>query len=100
MAPKIGPTSFRTTVQEQPHQTHSSTISLVTPQAQVVRTSVAQHHHQQQHHAHAQTHIQLHQQQGGSAVLQQSRAALQQTLDERAMEVQSEDIVLPDIASE
>lgn len=35
-----------------------------------------------------------------AVVLQQSRVHLQSQLDERALEIQSEDIVLPDIASE
>lgn len=120
---KLGPTSFRTApsasahTHEQPHQPHASTITLVTPQQprslgppsrpsqmagqaghhpqpQPVRASVTVQQQQQQYHA---TTLQTQQ---GSAVLQHSREALQQTLEERALEVQSEDIVLPDIASE
>jgi hypothetical protein len=64
------------------------------PQPQPVRASVTVQQQQQQYHA---TTLQTQQ---GSAVLQHSREALQQTLEERALEVQSEDIVLPDIASE
>ncbi|GFZ50575.1 hypothetical protein JCM24511_08332 [Saitozyma sp. JCM 24511] len=118
---KLGPTSFRTapstSAHEQPHQTHASTVMLVTPQQprslgppsrpsqmtgqaghhpqpQAVRASVTVQQQQQQYLA---TTLQTQQ---GSAVLQYSREALQQTLEERALEVQSEDIVLPDIASE
>jgi hypothetical protein len=56
-------------------------------------------HHPQPQPVRASVTVQLQTQQG-SAVLQHSREALQQTLEERALEVQSEDIVLPDIASE
>lgn len=66
------------------------------PQPQRVRASVTVQQQQQQQQYHATT-LQTQQ---GSAVLQHSREALQQTLEERALEVQSEDIVLPDIASE
>ncbi|WVQ84371.1 hypothetical protein IAT38_006523 [Cryptococcus sp. DSM 104549] len=128
--PKMGPTSFRTAETSQYQgQSHTSTVSLVKQQtqrdSQVERkplgqpsrpSAMEQHHFQQQQPMRQSTsvpHLQpqqlLHQQQVwqqaqgssmASSVLQQSRAALQTQLDEKAAMVQSEDIVLPDIASE
>ncbi|WWC88403.1 uncharacterized protein L201_003314 [Kwoniella dendrophila CBS 6074] len=97
---KMGPSAFRTA---ETHQTQSSTMTLVNQNNQNGErkalgppsrpSSMAQQPMRQSNaisqggHAH-------------SNILQQSRVALQAQLDEKAALVQSEDIVLPDIASE
>lgn len=95
---KMGPTSFRTN--DEPAR--GPTISLVVPPAPAAqaerrplgppaRTSTAQGPHG------------THTAQAGpsnAAVLQQSRAALQAQLDQKALDMESEAIELPDIASE
>ncbi|WWD18744.1 hypothetical protein CI109_103198 [Kwoniella shandongensis] len=112
---KMGPSVFRTAEATHHTQSQSSTITLVSqsqsqtqaqqnverkalgppsrpsamaghPQPQAMRQSTAVHQSQ----AHGQA----------SVVLQQSRVALQTQLEEKAAMIQSEDIVLPDIASE
>ncbi|KAL1408525.1 hypothetical protein Q8F55_005337 [Vanrija albida] len=96
---KMGPTSFRTN--DEP--TRAPTISLVVPPAPAAaqaerrplgppaRTSTAQGPHGT-HAAHAGP--------SNATVLQQSRAALQAQLDQKAIDMESEQIELPDIASE
>jgi hypothetical protein len=110
---KMGPTSFRTApaaaVTE--HQA-SSTITLVNPQGErkplgppsrpsalpgTVRQSYAMPLHQQHPH---QQHQQYPAPPQPAAILQQSRVTLQSALEQKAIDMQSEDIVLPDIASE
>ncbi|OCF37313.1 hypothetical protein I316_01222 [Kwoniella heveanensis BCC8398] len=110
LAGKMGPSSFRTA---ENHQTHSSTITLVTQQqSQAPRdaerktlgppsrpSALANTQPMRQSNAIFQgTHVPALGQ--ASSVLQQSRVALQTQLDEKAAMIQSEDIVLPDIASE
>ncbi|WVF68772.1 hypothetical protein IAT40_003544 [Kwoniella sp. CBS 6097] len=109
-AGKMGPSSFRTA---ETHQTHSSTISLVTqPQHQAQReaerkalgppsrpSAMANPQPMRQSNPVYQG-TQSHTHGQASNVLQQSRVALQTQLDEKAAMIQSEDIVLPDIASE
>ncbi|KAK8858852.1 hypothetical protein IAR55_003082 [Kwoniella newhampshirensis] len=108
---KLGPSVFRTADAAQHTQTQNSTISLVTQ-----NQNQAQHNAERKalgppsrpsamaNHPYPQPMRQstaVHQAQGqASAVLQQSRVALQSHLEEKATLIQSEDIVLPDIASE
>ncbi|WVR06591.1 hypothetical protein IAU60_003623 [Kwoniella sp. DSM 27419] len=96
---KNGPSVFRTA--ETHHQTTSSTITLITQQPAPERkalgppsrpSAMAQHSMQPMRQSTA-----VHQ---SSSVLQQGRVALQAQLDEKAAMIQSEDIELPDIASE
>lgn len=100
-APKMGPTTFHTaeTTSVVATTTQTSTITLVNPQAErrplgpPSRPSAMAPIHQS-------TVVQQTNHNRASTVLQQSRKALQSQLDEKALEIQSEDIVLPDIASE
>ena len=100
-AQKVGPTHFRSISTNKPDvivqlQQSSSTISLVQTQTQVERPPLgppsrpAAQPIQNQ----AQTHA------VASAVLQKSRINLKAQIDQNVIEVQSEDIELPDIASE
>nr|XP_018262064.1 uncharacterized protein I303_05079 [Kwoniella dejecticola CBS 10117]OBR84222.1 hypothetical protein I303_05079 [Kwoniella dejecticola CBS 10117] len=96
---KMGPSAFRTAIEAS--ATSSSTITLVTQQngerkalGPPSRPSAMQQQHHQQHQQ------PIRQSTHHATTLQQSRVALQTQLDEKAAMVQSEDIVLPDIASE
>lgn len=106
---KLGPTAFRTaetttTSTTTVVATHG-TMSLVQPRAALGPPSRPSSQLPQPH-AYPTFQPQMHGQHGMSTqakpavVLQQSRIQLQTQLDEKALEIQSEDIVLPDIASE
>lgn len=98
----MGPTAFRTaTTTTEVHQTQSATITLVSSTAQADRRPLGPPSRPSHATAGAiRPSVILPHQQPAQSVLQQSRVALQTQLDEKALEVQSEDIVLPDIASE
>jgi hypothetical protein len=101
---KLGPTSFRTApTPMQTPQSQQSTVKLVTanpahlgpPSRPSGMTSgmTGTHPHPQWSHVPTGS-------SGPSNVLQQQRVALQTQLDDKALNTQSEDIVLPDINSE
>ncbi|WVQ65352.1 uncharacterized protein L199_003528 [Kwoniella botswanensis] len=96
---KMGPSAFRTAETA----TQSSTITLVTqnqPTGNGERKPLGPPSRPSQHQPaqpmRASTAVPSH----ANSILQQSRVALQTQLDEKAAMIQSEDIVLPDIASE
>lgn len=100
-AAKLGPTSFRTAPQQpDPAQ---STVRLVNanpahlgPPSRPSGMASTAHTHPHPQWSHVPTNSGA----GPSNILQQQRVALQSQLDDKALEAQSEDIVLPDIASE
>ncbi|WRT68045.1 uncharacterized protein IL334_005020 [Kwoniella shivajii] len=100
---KLGPSVFR--VAESSTQTQSSTITLV-PQNQTQNGErkalgpPSRPSSMQQQYPPHQPMRQSNAVPSANNVLQQSRVALQSQLDEKAAMIQSEDIVLPDIASE
>lgn len=96
---KLGPTSFRTAPAPEPTQ---STVRLVNanpahlgPPSRPSGMTTSSHTHPHPQWSHVPTNAS-----GPSNILQQQRAALQNQLDDKALEAQSEDIVLPDINSE
>lgn len=98
-APKLGPTSFRTAPAAPHVQAQAeSTIRLVNANPAHLgppsRPSAATHPHPQW------SHVPTNPNAGASTVLQQQRVALQSQLDVQNYNGESEDIVLPDIASE
>lgn len=106
---KLGPTSFRT-APATPAEQQQSTIRLVSanpahlgPPSRASGMPNATHNgHPHPQWAHVPTNTQAPNVAGPgpSGLLQQHRAALQHQLEDKALEAQSEDIVLPDIASE
>ena len=96
---KLGPTSFRTAPAAPPPQAPQPTVKLVSANPANLgppsRPSGMTGTHPHPQWSHIPT--------GGSGpsnVLQQQRVALQTQLDDKALNTQSEDIVLPDINSE
>lgn len=105
--PKVGPSTFRTgsTVFASQEVTHTSTITLVSANPQAERRPLGPPSRPS---AMAQSQILTYGNNGSQAlgiagpsnILQQSRVTLQSQLEQKAVDMQSEDIVLPDIASE
>lgn len=100
---KIGPTSFRTVAETTSiiaASAQTTTITLVNPQAERRPLGPPSRPSAMAQPLRQSTAVQQSLHNRASTVLQQSRVALQSQLDEKAIEIQSEDIVLPDIASE
>ena len=101
---KMGPTTFRTATTETTSivtaTTQTSTVTLVQPQADRRPLGPPSRPSAMAQHLRQSTAVQQPLHNRASTVLQQSRIVLQSQLDEKALEIQSEDIVLPDIASE
>ena len=94
---KLGPTAFRTA---ETSTAGGSTITLVQPKTGLGPPSRPSSQLPLQNQGYQPQGYQPKTSTAPLAVLQQSRVQLQSHLDEKALETQSEDIVLPDIASE